>query len=301
MAAGQPVLIDFDASLFKETSYQTGQPGSVIPRDDDRRSWRLRLRQLIIGTNPVAARNAATFIDLVKVGNPRPVVLTIGGGAIGEGAKALYEDDAIRLIGTDVYASHHTRLVADGHSLPFTEDSFDGVWIQAVLEHVLEPHAVAAEIFRVLKPGGIVYAETPFMQPVHEGAYDFTRFTMSGHRWLFKRFAELDAGSVQGAGTVAVDAVRQLWRSLGMGTKLSTVLTIPFFWLRFLDGLGRGRPNNDAASGFYFLGSKSGQMMLPQDMLDYYENQDRRRLTRTAIDSKAPTLKQNRPIRVRPA
>jgi SAM-dependent methyltransferase len=41
-------------------------------------------------------------------------------------------------------------------------------WIQAVLEHALDPPVVVAEIYRVLKPGGLVYADTPFMQRVHE-------------------------------------------------------------------------------------------------------------------------------------
>jgi len=265
------VLIDFEASLFKETAYFDGARGSVVARDDDRRGLRLRFRKFVNGTNPVVSRNTSAFIDSVKANTPRPIVLIIGGGAIGEGAKALYEDDAIRLIGTDVYASRYTDLVADGHHLPFADGCFDGVWIQAVLEHVLEPQIVVAEIFRTLKPSGCVYAETPFMQPVHEGAYDFTRFTMSGHRWLFRRFAELDAGSVQGAGTVAIGAIRHLWRALGAGNKLATLMAAPFFWLRFLDRLTRTRPNNDAASGFYFLGTKSAQPLEPRDMLEYYE------------------------------
>ena len=47
--------------------------------------------------------------------------------------------------------------------------SVDGVIVQAVLEHVLDPRTVAAEVERVLRPRGMVYAETPLMQQVHEG------------------------------------------------------------------------------------------------------------------------------------
>ena len=43
---------------------------------------------------------------------------------------------------------------------------------------------------------GVVYAETPFLQAVHEGPWDFTRFTESGHRWLFRAFERLDSGVV---------------------------------------------------------------------------------------------------------
>lgn len=53
---------------------------------------------------------------------------------------------------------------------------------------------------RVLKPHGMLYAETPFMQQVHERAYDFTRFTANGHRWLFRRFEQIDAGVNRGSG-----------------------------------------------------------------------------------------------------
>jgi hypothetical protein len=35
------------------------------------------------------------------------------------------------------------------------------------------------------------------MQQVHERAYDFSRFTQSGHRWLFKRFSEINAGPIE--------------------------------------------------------------------------------------------------------
>ena len=50
------------------------------------------------------------------------------------------------------------------------------------------------EIYRVLKSDGIVYIETPFMQQVHGGKYDFTRFTYLGHRRLFARFQEIESG-----------------------------------------------------------------------------------------------------------
>ena len=52
----------------------------------------------------------------------------------------------------------------------------------------------------MLKGRGVVYAETPFMQQVHMGPYDFTRFTHSGHRRLFRRFEEVESGAVCGPG-----------------------------------------------------------------------------------------------------
>ena len=92
--------------------------------------------------------------------------------------------------------------------MPLQSNSFDGVWIQAVLEHVVEPSKVVSEIYRVLKTHGIVYAETPFMQQVHEGAYDFTRYTVLGHRYLFKDFEMIGIGGNKGPELVLAWAFR---------------------------------------------------------------------------------------------
>lgn len=272
VVAGQPVLVDFENSIFEPEAYRDGR-GSVLPRDDTGRGWRSRLRSLTSGENPVARRNAELMRARVSRLAARPAVLVVGGGALGAGIDSLYADPALRMVGTDVYASPYTVAVADGHRLPFRDAVFDGVWIQAVLEHVLEPAAVVAEIHRVLKPGGLVYADTPFMQQVHEGAYDFTRFTLSGHRWLFRRFEQIEAGAVGGAGTALLWALRYLWRALGTGDKAANLMVLPFFWLRFLDRATRRRENCDGATGVFFLGAKSERTLGPKDMVAYYEAQ----------------------------
>jgi SAM-dependent methyltransferase len=268
----QPVLIDFATSIFDREMYCSG-PGSALRRDVTGRSLGSRFHQFILGENAVAASNCAKFIGLLKEGAGRPVVLVIGGGTVGLGASELYGDDSIELVGTDVYASPYTALVTDAHKLPFEDGVFDGVWVQAVLEHVLEPATIVDEIHRVLRRGGLVYAETPFMQQVHERAYDFSRFTQSGHRWLFKRFSEISAGPIGGAGVALVWSIRYFCRALGAGNKLSLLLTLPFFWIRFLDRLGRGRAIADAASGFFFLGRRSDLVIDPHSMTKYYDRQ----------------------------
>jgi SAM-dependent methyltransferase len=187
---GQPVLVDFQSSVFDRAIYGSGS-GSVLRRDMSGRSISSRLHRFTFGGNPVAAGNCSTFLSITKQNADRPKVLVVGGATIGAGAELLYADASIELVGTDVFASQNTVLVTDAHNLPFDEGTFDAVWMQAVLEHVLDPAIVVAEIHRVLKPSGIVYAETPFMQQVHERAYDFTRFTQSGHRWLFRQFSEI--------------------------------------------------------------------------------------------------------------
>jgi SAM-dependent methyltransferase len=271
LAGSQPVLIDFDNSIVERSAYLDGS-GSVLPRDDSGRSFRTRLRDVAMGSNKVARTKCAELLLLIKSTSPSPIVLVIGGGAIGAGASALYEDTAVTVVGTDIYASANTHLLADGHALPFHDGVFDAVWIQAVLEHVLNPIQVVGEIHRVLKPEAYVYAETPFMQQVHEGAYDFTRFTHSGHRWLFRRFEQIDSGPVAGPGVALMWSVRAILRALGVNSKAATALMLPLFWLRFLDAFARPGLSADGASCIYFLGRKWNQSLSPKDMVSYYHS-----------------------------
>ena len=269
-AAGQPVLVDFERSIFDRGSYSDGR-GSVMQRDDTGKGAALRLRRLLTGTNPVTPEKSREMVARLSAQHPAPTLLVIGGGAIGAGADELYAAPNVRVVGTDVYASSNTEVVADGHFLPFRDGVFDGVWIQAVLEHVLDPPALVAEIHRVLKPTGLVYADTPFMQQVHEQAYDFTRFTLSGHRWLFRRFEEIDAGAVGGPGKALVWSIRYVALSLGLSTRMATLAALPFFWVRFVDRFARPGPKTDAASGVYFFGRRSEHALSAKDMLRYYE------------------------------
>ncbi|MEA2575705.1 MAG: hypothetical protein QOH93_3003 [Chloroflexia bacterium] len=51
--------------------------------------------------------------------------------------------------------------VAAGEKLPYSDSQFDVVLCMDVLEHVQDVEAVLSEIFRVLKPGGVVLTTVP--------------------------------------------------------------------------------------------------------------------------------------------
>ncbi len=182
---GMPALIDFDRSVIRRSDLEADH-GAERRRDPGR--LRRFIYRHLLAYNERAAANAERLLSMLREEQRSPLVLVVGGGAVGSGAEALYDAADVRLAGFDLYASPKVQLIADVHAMPFADATFDAVWVQAVLEHVLEPHAVVEEIRRVLRPGGLVYAETPFLQAVHEGPHDFTRFTDSGQRWLFRRF-----------------------------------------------------------------------------------------------------------------
>lgn len=273
--AGQPVLIDFDDSIVERDQFLREGGASVRDREVVGGSAKRWLIKLLFGRNRTAERMLQVFIEELAQLNHRPMVLIVGGGTIGSGAETLYTGHTFDVIGTDIYLSTITTLAADGHRLPFKDQSIDGVWIQAVLEHVLEPQTVVAEIYRVLRPNGLVYADTPFMQQVHEAAYDFTRFTVSGHRWLFRRFDKIAAGPSLGPGTSLLWSVRHAVRVATRSERTALFAQILFFWLRFLDLAPRSRLYADAASSVYFLGHKSDRTLGPKDMIAFYEEQAR--------------------------
>jgi SAM-dependent methyltransferase len=272
-AGNQPVLIDFEQSIFDQP--RSGDPIlSVLPRDEMRTSLRNRVMDFFHGHNPTSGVNSRAMLSAMKAFSPSPSLLIIGGGSRGAGVETFLQDDSVQVIATDVYGSANTALVTDAHQLPFEDAVFDGVWITAVLEHVLEPKSVVDEIWRVLKPEGLVYAETPFMAPVHEKAYDFTRFTASGHRWLFRGFEQMAAGVGRdsGAGMALAASLRYFVRAL-LSERIATLVALPLFGLRFFDRFAHARPTADAAAGFYFLGRKSRETLSPKDMVGYYESQ----------------------------
>ncbi len=270
---GVPVLIDAEDSIVGGL-VEGRRAASPIARPR-RRGVAAFVKRLLSPTKRETVENIGLFVEALKQANPAPLVLVIGGGTEGQGTGQLYRDSAIRRLSFDIYRSPGIDMIADAHEIPLADDSVDGVLVQAVLEHVLEPERVVAEIWRVLKPGGIVYAETPFLQQVHEAAYDFTRFTDSGHRYLFRRFALIRSGPSGGAGTQLLWSLDYFFRGLFRSRAVGKAVKLAFFWLRWADRLIPRAQNIDNASGVYLLGRKATTVVTPQEIIAYYSGAQR--------------------------
>jgi ubiquinone/menaquinone biosynthesis C-methylase UbiE len=263
-----PIVIDFDKSVLSPDDLM--RPFAAVERKSHSGLLAF-LRNLVSPTLDSTTKNVQQFVDLLLKTTTNPQVLVVGGGTVGQSMDALYAHPRISIVAFDIYSSPNVQFVADGHQIPLPDQRFDAVIIQAVLEHVLEPAVVVAEIHRVLKDQGIVYAETPFMQHVHEGAYDFTRYTESGHRYLFKDFELIGSGVSAGAGTQLLWSIDNFFRGLFRSKKLGQVIKLSFFWLQYFDKLIPESYNIDAASGVYFMGRKSNSPANVKEMIAYYQ------------------------------
>ena len=76
--------------------------------------------------------------------------------------------------------------VCDLADIPVEDARFDHVLLTQVLEHIPEPRAVLAELYRVLKPGGTLWLTAPLFYAEHEKPYDFYRYTQFGLRHLLE-------------------------------------------------------------------------------------------------------------------
>lgn len=267
--SGKPVLIDFEHSYIDSAAIIATDGASPL----DRRERPPLVSRILHGTNHASPYFAQRLMESLVRDCPEPTILVIGGGRVGSGAQALYTDERVRLIALDVYASPLVTLVADGHRLPFADGSIDAVWVQAVLEHTLDPAAIVAEMHRVLRPGGLVFANVAFMWPIVEQAYDFTRYTASGLRWLFRDFEVLAMGFSSGPGTGVVNAIRYLAQSLFRSEKLGSLVTLPFLWLRWLDRHCGNLRGMDAAPAPFFYGRRSDRAITARELLAFYDAQ----------------------------
>ena len=154
-------------------------------------------------------------------------ILEIGGG-IGN-----FDLEQREIIRTDLQFSHGVHVIADAHSLPFCDSTFNNIVLIDVLHHLECPLEFLSDAHRVLKEGGrivmiepgitplswifykLLHPEPVYMdwKPEEECHHDFLKDPYDSNQAiptiLFKRDADLFLHAVRG-----LRIVRSEWLSL---------------------------------------------------------------------------------------
>ncbi len=128
-----------------------------------------------IAVEPVYKTEAARalvrqFADSFAVGS---VVLNVGSGSTRYGSD---------ILNVEIAPGIEVDIVGVAEFLPIQAASVDGVILMAVLEHVQSAAKTLSEVRRVLRPGGLLHVDVPFIQGYHAAPGDYRRYTEQGLR-----------------------------------------------------------------------------------------------------------------------
>jgi SAM-dependent methyltransferase len=156
---------------------------------------------------PVSAHQyGRQLVDLI-LANPDKLFLDVGAGL-----RYTYYGNVVN---TDIYRTVCTDVLCVGEDLPFADEQFDFIFCFAVLEHTMRPWDVAREMCRVLKPGGTIMVDWPFLQPVHGYPHHYFNATPRGNASLFEAFCDITSVEIQWHHhpVIAVQWILTAWRN----------------------------------------------------------------------------------------
>lgn len=161
-------------------------------------------------------------------------------------------------VNLDICPHGNVDVIGDAHWLPFADASFDGAIYQAVFAHLRNPFQAAAEIIRVLKPGGLVWCTAPYAHPLSLAPRDYFRFSADGLRAIFDGLTVVELTACGGSFRVisrfaenTVDAL--LPGKVGSAARLAVAWSLqPFKYLD--DWLVQRNPG--CASAFFIVAQK---------------------------------------------
>lgn len=145
-----------------------------------------RLKRAEVEPGASALAGFTEYVGRLKGGR----VVELGTRRVGGAAPTTRRDwvpAGVDYIGCDFEAGADVEIVADAESLSqtFGPASIDAVIACSVFEHIRRPWIAAAEIGKVLRPGGQAFIQTHNAFPVHGHPHDYWRFSREALETLF--------------------------------------------------------------------------------------------------------------------
>ena len=203
--------------------------------------------------HPTKGLNLNWKKDLQTAINEKKKVINIGAGQ--------YHIEGTISIDPFYEKEDNFHIKAYGEDLPLENDSIDFAICNAVLEHVKDPKKIIDEIYRILKIGGKIYVDIPFIYPFHAAPNDYNRMTLPGLEILCERFEKIDSGMCLGPNSALAQFLvtysQALFKNKGIKKLFRNITKILVFPLKYFDKfLAKNKEALSVAGGIYFYGKK---------------------------------------------
>jgi uncharacterized protein YbaR (Trm112 family) len=221
---GIPNFLDFDVENTPDSQFQADQ---MFERTLTARIHNFGKR--IINSEYRPVNHVADFVKGIGSGH---IIVELGSGS-----RQLRDD----VINVDLFPFPNVDLLANVAKTPFREDALDFIILDAVLEHVAEPHVVVAEVNRILKPRGQVICVVPWVFPYHGYPKNYFNISRDGLDFLFKDFSECRIEMEMGPTSALTNLVSEYIAVALSGKRKITysffkgLVLLPIFLLKFLD------------------------------------------------------------------
>jgi len=170
-----------------------------------------------------------------------------------------------RLVNFDLMYTGAVDVLGDTLALPFPDGQFALIISQEMVEHVPDPFRAVREMARVLRAGGTLYLQAPFVIGYHPGPEDYWRFSRAGMQRLLEQ-AGLECRRLEpavGAGTGMYRITVEFFAALparmlpALYLPAKALASVIFFPLVWWDGfLARGKQSDRIPGGYFAIGVK---------------------------------------------
>lgn len=165
-------------------------------------------------------------VNTLLAGKDKIRVLEAGCGS----ASQIKFDAQMYVVGIDISADElekngvvHERILGDIQDYPLRKEDFDVVICWMVLEHLSRPNAALANMFRAVKPGGIVVLGFPNLASIKGLVTKFTPFWFHELFYRFMKYKSLHFPTHLRA-SILPDRLIKFAKDNGMSREFCTVV-----------------------------------------------------------------------------
>lgn len=159
-------------------------------------------------------------------------------------------------VNVDIQDKENVDVVCDIHDLPDSIGEFDAIICNAVLQYCRSPETVAKQFHRILKPGGYLFIDAPWVQPFCPDTPDRFRFSQDALRHIFSDFQIIKiAPSIRSGSAFAmlgIHIAQNLTHNRYINYGLSRITRIALYPFRYITTADESQ----TAGAFYLICQK---------------------------------------------